>query len=108
LRGAKTDKKQKNKLSAVDEPQTAYCFLPGHGLHEPIRPYAQENPDLEEQPESAPAGALLDPLDKRLLKDDICFLTFFLPHFLHTTLSASEIDETKVSNTVSQSLQRYS
>lgn len=70
--------------------------------------HAQENPDLDEQPDKAPAGALLELPDKRLEKVEICFTTFLLLHFLHSTLSASEIDETKVSNTFSQSLQRYS
>ena len=69
---------------------------------------AQEKPDFDEQPDRAPAGAPLELPDKRLAKVDICFSTFLLSHFLHTTLSASEMDETKVSKTVSQSLQRYS
>jgi hypothetical protein len=71
--------------------------------------YAQEKPDLEEQPESAPAGAAFDELPAmRLENEEICFTTFLLSHFLQFTLSASDIDETKVSNTVLQSLQRYS
>ena len=78
---------------------------------EPTRPpeyHAQEKPDFEEQPESAPAGGPSEFPDKRLVKADICFSTFLPLHFLQTTLSASEIDDTKVSKTVSQSLQRYS
>jgi hypothetical protein len=54
------------------------------------------------------ADASLGFPDKRLAKVEICFSTFLLSHFLQTTLSASEMDETKVSKTVSQSLQRYS
>jgi len=76
--------------------------VPAPGCH------AQENPDLEEQPERAPAGAPLVLPDIRLAKVEICFSTFLLLHFLQTTLSASEIDETNVSKTVSHSLQRYS
>jgi len=69
---------------------------------------AQENPDLEEQPERAPAGApLLLPV-MRLENEEICFITFLLLHFLHTTVSASVVDETKISKTFSQSLHRYS
>jgi len=63
---------------------------------------------LDEQPESAPADVPLELPDKRLAKVDICFSIFLLSHLLQTTLSASEIDETNVSKTVSQSLQRYS
>jgi hypothetical protein len=63
---------------------------------------------LDEQPERAPAGAALELPDKRLANVEICFSTFLLSHFLQKTLSASEMDETKVSKTVSQSLQRYS
>jgi hypothetical protein len=70
--------------------------------------HAQEKPDLDEQPERAPAGAPVELPDKRLANVDICFSTFLLSHFLQTTLSASEMDETKVSNTVSHSLHRYS
>jgi hypothetical protein len=70
--------------------------------------HAQEKPDLDEQPERAPAGAPPVLPDNRLAKVDICFSTFLLWHFLHTTLSASEIDETKVSKTVSHFLHRYS
>jgi len=70
--------------------------------------HAQEKPDLDEQPDRAPAGAALELPVKRLAKVEICFSTFLLSHFLQTTLSASEMDETKVSKTVSQSLQRYS
>jgi len=70
--------------------------------------HAQEKPDLDEQPERAPAGAPLELPDKRLENVEICFSTFLLSHFLQMTLSASEVDETKVSKTVSQSLHRYS
>jgi len=80
-------------------------------MKEATRPpecHAQEKPDLEEQPERAPAGASFELPDNRLAKVDICFTTFLLSHFLQTTLSASDMDETKVSNTVSQSLHRYS
>ena len=70
--------------------------------------HAQEKPDFEEQPESEPTGAELEVPDRRLANVDICFSTFLLSHFLQTTLSASEMDETKVSKTVSHSLQRYS
>jgi hypothetical protein len=70
--------------------------------------HAQEKPDLEEQPERAPAGALLVPPDWRLAKVEICFSTFLPSHFLQTTLSPSAIHETKVSKTVSQSRHRYS
>jgi hypothetical protein len=70
--------------------------------------HAQEKPDLEEQPERAPAGAPLLLPAMRLENEEICFSTFLLSHFLQTTLSASDTDETKVSKTVSQSLHRYS
>ena len=70
--------------------------------------HAQEKPDFEEQLENVPAGAELELPDSRLANVDICFSTFLLSHFLQMTLSASEMDETKVSKTVSQSLQRYS
>jgi hypothetical protein len=63
---------------------------------------------LDAQPERAPAGALLELPDTLLEKEEICFSTFLLSHFLQTTLSASDIDETKVSKTVSQSLHLYS
>ncbi len=80
-------------------------------LKEPTRLpecHAQEKLDFDEQPESAPAGALLEPPDNLLENVEICFSTFLLSHFLQTTLSASEMDETKVSKTFSQSLHRYS
>jgi hypothetical protein len=69
---------------------------------------AQEKPDLEEQPERPPAGAGPELPDKRLVNVEICFTTFLLSHFLQTTLAASEMDGTKVSKMVLQSLQRYS
>jgi len=69
---------------------------------------AQENPDLEEQPEKAPAGLSLELPDNRLAKVENCFSTFLLPHLLHSTLSASAAEETKVSKIVLHSLQRYS
>jgi hypothetical protein len=80
-------------------------------LKEPNQPQlhpAQEKPDLDEQPEKAPAGALLKLPDNRLEKVEICFSTCLLLHFLQTTVSASVMDETKVSKTVSQSLHLYS
>jgi hypothetical protein len=80
-------------------------------LKEPTRLpeyHFQEKPDFEEQPERAPAGTLLELPGNRLEKVEICFSTFFLPHFLQTTLSPSSMDETKVSKTVSQSLHLYS
>jgi hypothetical protein len=51
------------------------------GPNQPRKNYAQEKPDLEEQPERAPAGApLVLPL-MRLEKEDICLTTFLLSHF---------------------------
>jgi hypothetical protein len=74
----------------------------------PSECHAQEKPDLDEQPERAPAGASLELPDKRLENVEICFSTFLLLHFLQMILSASEVDVTKVSKTVSQSLHLYS
>jgi hypothetical protein len=69
---------------------------------------AQENPDLEEQPEKAPAGLSPELPDNRLAKVENCFSTFLPPHLLHSTLSASAAEDTKVSKIVLHSLQRYS
>jgi len=54
------------------------------------RNQAQENPELEEQPESAPLGMVDPPWPIRKLEADIVFLTFTLPHFLHLTVSPSD------------------
>lgn len=69
---------------------------------------AQENPDLEEQPERAPSGAPLVLPAIRLEKDEICLIIFLLLHFLQTTSSASDTELTKISKIVLQSLHRYS
>ena len=70
--------------------------------------HAQEKPDLEEQPERAPVDEPPEPPDRRLENVEICFSTFLLLHFLQITLSAAQLDETKVSKIVLQFLQRYS
>lgn len=65
--------------------------------------YAQENPDLDEQPERAPAG--MDGLfDVLWIEADILFCTFGPPHFLHLTSSVAEDDKVMVSNISLQSL----
>lgn len=51
---------------------------------------AQENPDFEEQPESAPLGIVDPPCPMRKLEADMVFFTFTLPHFLHLTVSPSD------------------
>jgi len=68
---------------------------------------AQENPDLEEQPERAPEGMVDPPLFMRKLEADMVFLTFRLSHFLHLIVSAED-KETSASKCALQSLQTYS
>ena len=69
--------------------------------------HAQENPDLEEQPERAPEGMDDPPLFIRKLEEDMVFLTFKLSHFLHLIVSAEDKD-TSASKCSLQSLQTYS
>ena len=69
--------------------------------------HAQENPDFEEQPESAPEGMDDLPLFMRKLEVEMVFLTFRLAHFLHLTVSAEDKD-TSASKCALQSLQTYS
>ena len=70
------------RISLLAEP---VCQEP-HGFLD----QAQENPDLEEQPESAPEGMDVPPCPIRKLEAEMVFFTFKLPHFLHLTVSPSE------------------
>ncbi len=74
----------------------------------PFQLYAQENPDLEEQPERAPEGIDDDPPETRKLVAEIVFFTFRLPHSLHLTMSALEADVVRTSKCFLQSLHVYS
>lgn len=62
--------------------------------------YAHENPELEEQPESAPAGILL--LAGELLVAEIIFLMFELSQCLQVTLSIADAIITRLSKFLSQ------
>ncbi len=68
---------------------------------------AQENPDFDEHPESAPEGMDDPPLLMRKLEAETVFLTFRLSHFLHLIVSAEDKD-TSASKCSLQSLQTYS
>lgn len=68
---------------------------------------AQENPDFDEQPDSAPEG-MEEPLPAmRKLDAEMVFLTSRLPHFSHFIVSP-EVRDTRASKCVLQSLQTYS
>jgi len=66
--------------------------------------YAQENPELDEQPERAPAGMAL-PVAGLLLVAEIIFLMFELLQCLHLTLSRAEAIITRLSKFSPQSSQ---
>lgn len=85
------------------------CCCDETGLHGPVGDYAQEKPDLEEQPESAPAGIVLDEaLAKRKLDAEIFFFTLALLHWLQVTVS-SDVAEVRIfSNAALQSRHWYS
>ena len=70
--------------------------------------YAQEKPDFDEQPESAPAGILLEPVDMRKLAADMVFWIFELPHFLQVTSRTASHDVTNDSKSARHSWQRNS
>jgi len=65
--------------------------------------YAQENPELEEQPERAPDGILL--LTGGLLVAEIIFLMLELLQCLQVTLSMADAIITRLSKFLSQSSQ---
>ena len=59
---------------------------------------AQEKPDLQEQPDSAPAGAAdVLPEETRKLEAEIVFLTLPLPHLLHSTSPLSSVEVVRTS-----------
>ena len=64
----------------------------------------QENPDLQELPESAPAGIRVVPLSVRMLVDDNTLFMSTLLHALHATEEMSD-DERILSKSFPQSLQ---
>lgn len=84
-----------------------FLFL-RYGQPRRIMNYAQEKPDLEEQPERAPAGMLLDPDEIRKPAAEMVFLTFLLLHFLQTTSLAAAQEDTSDSKRVLHSWQRNS
>jgi len=65
--------------------------------------YAQENPDLEEQPERAPDGMLL--VTGWLLVAEIIFFIFELLQCLQVTLSIADVIITRLSKFLPQSSQ---
>lgn len=57
------------------------------------RPYAQEKPDLDEQPESAPEGIGVPELPaKRKLEAEIFFRTLALPQWVQVMISAEDAE----------------
>jgi len=68
-----------------------------------VKHYAQENPELEEQPERAPEGMLL--FVGWLLVAEIIFLMFELLQCLQVTLSMADAIITRLSNFFLQSSQ---
>ena len=69
---------------------------------------AQENPDFEEQPDSAPDGMELDPPEIRKLEAEMVFLTLLLLHLLQVTSPAASAEVTMASKRALHSWQRYS
>ena len=72
------------------------------------RHQAQENPDLEEQPESAPDGMDGRPEPMRKLDEEMVFFSSRLLHAGHLTISADPEEVVSTSKCFLQSLQRYS
>jgi len=68
---------------------------------------AQEKPDFDEHPESAPVGMEVPPCPMRKLAAEIVFVTFRLPHFLHLIVSVA-VEVVSTSKCSLQSLQTYS
>jgi hypothetical protein len=69
--------------------------------------YAQEKPDFDEHPESAPLGMEVPPLPMRKLEAEMVFATFRLPHFVHLIISLDD-EVVSTSKCSLQSLQTYS
>jgi hypothetical protein len=77
--------------------------------HGPAGDQPQENPDLEEQPDRAPAGIEERPEEIRKLEAEMVFLTLRLPHLLHSiSCPAAEALPISTSKFALQSLHLYS
>ena len=77
--------------------------------HGPTFDQAQEKPDLQEPPDSAPAGveeALCEEIRK--LEDEMVFLTLLLPHLLQTTLPPVSVEVVNTSKLLLHSWHLYS
>ena len=70
--------------------------------------YAQEKPDFDEQPESAPDGMVGRPEPILKLDEEIVFFTSRLLHSGHLTVSVDPDDFVSTSKCFLQSLQTYS
>jgi hypothetical protein len=70
--------------------------------------YAQENPDLDEQPERAPEGMVGRPVPIRKLDVEMVLVTSKLLHFGHLTVSVDPEEVVSTSKWFLQSLQTYS
>lgn len=78
-------------------------LLKPHGL---FRAYAQEKPELGEQPPPGRGGRVGDPM--RMLEADICLTTSLLLHLGHSMVSFCPEDVVMVSNWFLQSRHSYS
>lgn len=70
--------------------------------------YAQEKPDLVEQPDKAPAGIDERPEEILKLEAEMVFLIFLLPHLLQVCSLGSVAEVVRTSKTTLQSLHLYS